>query len=46
MNTDVQSGWSFVLENHHGSTRLILRARMSCTPIWPAPLVWLFFQWS
>ena len=46
MYTDVRSGWSFVLENHHGSTRLILRARMSCTPIWPAPLVWLFFQWS
>ncbi len=43
MYTDVRSGWSFVLENRHGITRLILRARMNCTPVWPAPLVWLFF---
>jgi hypothetical protein len=43
MYTDVRFGWSFVLEDRHGSTRLILRARMKCTPVWPAPLVWLFF---
>ena len=21
-----------------------MRARMNCTPVWPAPLVWLFFS--
>jgi hypothetical protein len=44
MYTDVQFGWSFVLNDRHGSTRLILRARMNCTPVWPAPLVWVFFR--
>ena len=27
----------------HGSTRLILRSRAKCTPVWPALVVWLFF---
>jgi hypothetical protein len=31
MYTDVQFGWSFVLDDHHGSTRLIMRARMHYT---------------
>ena len=44
MYTDVRFGWSFVLDDHHGSTRLIMRARMHSTPVWPAPLVWLFFR--
>ena len=44
MYTDVRFGWSFVLEEHYGKTRLMMRARMNHTPVWPTPLVWLFFR--
>ena len=36
MYTDVRFG-SFVLDDHHGSTRLIMRARMHSTPVWAGP---------
>ncbi len=41
---DARFTWAFVLEDRGGSTRLLLRARMDCTPLVPAPLAWLFFR--
>jgi hypothetical protein len=41
--TDIRFAWSFVLEDEGARTRLVLRARTSYRPVWPAPLVRLFF---
>jgi hypothetical protein len=40
---DIRFAWSFVLEDAGGGTRLLLRARTAYRPVWPAPLVRLFF---
>jgi hypothetical protein len=42
--TDVRFGWSFVLVDLGATTRLVVRARVAYSPVWPAPVVWLFFH--
>ena len=37
--TDVNFAWTFVLEDAGGDTRLIMRARVDYTPVWPAAVV-------
>ena len=42
--TDARFSWAFALEDRGVSTRLLVRARMDFTPVWPPPLAWLFFR--
>lgn len=42
--TNVSFAWAFVLEDTGADTRLIMRARVSYTPVWPAALVALLIR--
>ena len=37
--TDVNFAWAFVLEDAGGHTRLVMRARVDYTPVWPSAIV-------
>ena len=37
--TDVRFSWAFALHDAPGGTRLVIRARTACTPVWPGPVV-------
>lgn len=36
---DTDFTWAFVAEERAGATRLIMRARIAYTPVWPATIV-------
>jgi len=42
--TDLSFVWIFALRDQGDRTRLVIRARASYSPVWPAPLVKLFFS--
>jgi len=37
--TEVRFSWAFVLDDVDGATRLVMRARTACTPVWPRAVV-------
>jgi hypothetical protein len=41
---DVDFAWAFILEPVAAGTRLLMRARVTYTPVWPAPLVRLLIR--
>jgi hypothetical protein len=42
--SNVRFSWAFVLQDRRDHTRLLTRARMNYSPVWPDPLVRLFFS--